>query len=159
MQLTKSPGPPTGPARGFRSGHRAVVVGVVLVVVVVVVMVVVVLDRHPVIGDEYDGAGPGTLAPDGSSDTRPTVGWVDPGDRFFVRTYGSSSCPAAPTGLEQHGATVDVEMRQQGGPACTLDLGPNTYAVDLPVPRDPASGVDVTLHFEDGTTTQLRLVG
>lgn len=146
------------PPRRSRSRRTAlVVVAITVAVAVVVATVALLLGRDRMIGDEYDGAGPGTLGLHGSQDTSPTVGWVDPGSRFFVMTYGSSTCPTAPTGIEQHGAAVEVQMRLQGGPACTADLGPAAYALDLPVPRAAAEPVAVLLRFEDGTTARLRL--
>jgi hypothetical protein len=149
----------TGPGQARRSWSRRGVLVIVVLVVAVAVAVALLLSRNRVIGEQYHGAVPDTTGPVGMTDTRPTVGWVDPGDRFFVMTYGSSTCPTAPTGIEQHGAAVEVEMRLQGGPACTADFGPTAYALDLPVPRDAAEPVAVLLRFEDGSTTRLWLGG
>jgi hypothetical protein len=151
--------PGVGPGQARRSWSRRGVLVVVVLVVAAAVVVTLLLGRDRVIGEEYHGAVPEATSPVGMIDTRPTVGWVDPGDRFFVMTYGSSTCPAAPTGIEQHGAAVEVEMRIQGGPACTADSGPSAYALDLPAPRDAAEPVAVLLRFEDGRTTHLRLGG
>ncbi|WIB27843.1 hypothetical protein [Curtobacterium sp. MCSS17_015] len=132
---------------------------VVLAVVVVVVVALVRVLHPPVIGEEYSGAGPGTLGVDGSGDTTPTVGWVEPGRRFFVMAYGSSTCPQAPTGIDQRGTSVEVELRLQGGPACTADFGPTAYALDLPHPTGPGTVLDVTIRLDDGGTTVARLSG
>ena len=102
-----------------------------------------------VIGDEYTGAGAGELSVDGPGDTSPAVGWVEPGESFFVTTYGSSSCPAAPTGIAVDGGDLVVEMTMIGGEVCSADYGPTSYALDLPEPRDPAETVGVTLQFDD----------
>lgn len=103
-----------------------------------------------VIGDEYDAPGPG-VGSDGSIDTRPVVGWVEPGARFFVTTYGSSSCPTAPTAVSvsDDGRGLDVAMRRTGGNACTADLGPASYALDLPAGFRPLKAFVVSLHLED----------
>jgi hypothetical protein len=137
--------------------RRIALVVVVLTVLVAVAVVAVRVLHPPVIGEEYSGGGPGTLGIDGSGDTTPTVGWVEPGRRFFVMTYGSSSCPHAPTGIDQRGTTVEVEMRPQGGPVCTADFGPSTYALDLPRRSDPDTVLDVTIRLVDGATTVVRL--
>ncbi|WP_146244243.1 hypothetical protein [Curtobacterium sp. MCBD17_032] len=151
-----------GGARGSRPGPgrtaRRIALAVVVLIVLVAVAVAAVRVLHPpVIGEEYAGAGPGTLGIDGSGDTTPTVGWVEPGRSFFVTTYGSSSCPHAPTGIDQRGTAVEVEMRRQGGPACTADFGPTSYALDLPRRSDPDAVLDVTIRLVDGATTVVRL--
>ncbi|WP_423919600.1 hypothetical protein ACPEEZ_12625 [Frigoribacterium sp. 2-23] len=110
-----------------------------------------------VIGERYDGAGPGTLGPDGSGDTGPTVGWVDEGSSFFVTTYGSSSCPAAPTGLSVDGDTLEVTMTQQGGDVCTADFGPSSYALELPSQVRAADPLAIRLLFENGDRSELTL--
>lgn len=110
-----------------------------------------------VIGDEYTGAGAGELSVDGPGDTSPAVGWVEPGESFFVTTYGSSSCPAAPTGIAVDGGDLVVEMTMIGGEVCSADYGPTSYALDLPEPRDPAETVGVTLQFDDDDDVSLAL--
>ena len=101
-----------------------------------------------VIGEPYAGAGRGTLATD-PSDTGPAVGWVREGERFFVTTYGSSSCPIAPTRLESNDDGPMVTMTRTGGDACTADFGPASYALDLPERFHGRERVTVSLRFED----------
>ena len=101
-----------------------------------------------VIGAPYHGAGPGALATD-PSDNGPAVGWVRPGERFFVTTYGSSSCPTAPTAVDAGRAGPVVTMTRTGGSACTADSGPASYALDLPRQDRGRRHVTVTLRFDD----------
>jgi hypothetical protein len=101
-----------------------------------------------VVGEPYDGAGPGVLATH-PADTRPTAGWVTEGERFFVTTYGSSSCPTAPTDVEPGPDGPVVTMTRTGGHSCTADLGPASYALDLPERFRSSGRVLVTLRFED----------
>jgi hypothetical protein len=110
-----------------------------------------------VIGEVYTGAGPGTLGLDGTQDTTPTLGWVEPGARFFVTTYGSSSCPHAPTALHEEGGALEIEMTATGGEACTTDLGPRSYALDLPPRLRTADAISVTLRFDSAPTQHLTL--
>ncbi|MFS4506135.1 hypothetical protein ACMA46_07850 [Clavibacter sp. Sh2141] len=110
-----------------------------------------------VIGEVYTSAGPGTLGLDGIHDTTPTLGWVEPGVRFFVTTYGSSSCPFAPTALDEDGGALEIEMTATGGEACTMDLGPRSYALDLPPRLRTADAISVTLEFESAPTQHLTL--
>ncbi|MVA76471.1 hypothetical protein GC722_10610 [Auraticoccus sp. F435] len=110
-----------------------------------------------VIGEVYTGAGAGTLGVDGSMDTSPTAGWVEPGQRFYVTTYGSSSCPAAPTALALDGDRLRVTMTRIGGPACTADLGPTSYALALPHELQGSERVAVILELGDGASAELLL--
>ena len=112
-----------------------------------------------VIGEPYDGAGPGGLSSSPPA-TGPAVGWVDPGERFFVTTYGSSSCPTAPTGIESGDRGPVVTMTRTtmtGGNACTADFGPASYALDLPARFRDADDVVVSLRFEDAPDVTLDL--
>lgn len=109
-----------------------------------------------VIGEPYRGAGPGGV---GSSppDTGPAVGWVTDGERFFVTTYGSSSCPTAPTGIESGDRGPVVTMTRTGGNACTADFGPASYALDLPDRFGGDARVIVSLRFDDAPDVDLEL--
>jgi len=109
-----------------------------------------------VIGEPYDGAGPGGLSSSPPA-TGPAVGWVDAGERFFVTTYGSSSCPTAPTGIESGDRGPVVTMTRTGGNACTADFGPASYALDLPARFRDADDVVVSLRFEDAPDVTLAL--
>ncbi len=84
-----------------------------------------------VIGEPWDGAGPGALATD-PADTGPAVAWIDRGTRFSVTTYGSSSCPLAPTDLQADEGALRLTMTRTGGSACTADFGPTSWALDVP---------------------------
>lgn len=108
------------------------------------------------IGDRYDGAGPGALATD-PADTGPAVGWVTEGQRFFVTTYGSSSCPTVPTAIEAGADGPRVRMTTVGGPDCTADLGPTSYALDLPERFRTRDRIVVVLRFEDGRVVERAL--
>ncbi|OUE25641.1 hypothetical protein [Clavibacter michiganensis] len=110
-----------------------------------------------VIGEPYAGAGPGTLGPDGTHDTTPTLGWIEPGVRFFVTTYGSSTCPYAPTALDEDGGALEIEMTATGGGACTADSGPTSYALALPPALRATDPISVTLRFESAPTQELTL--
>ncbi|WIB75965.1 hypothetical protein DEJ28_09690 [Curtobacterium sp. MCPF17_002] len=109
-----------------------------------------------VIGEPYDGAGPGVLATH-SADTGPAAGWVTVGERFFVTTYGSSSCPTAPTAVETGVRGPIVTMSRTGGNACTADLGPASYALDLPGRFRGEGPVVVSLRFDDTPDVDVEL--
>jgi hypothetical protein len=113
--------------------------------------------RPAVIGEVYTNAGPGTLGLDGTHDTTPTLGWVEPGVQFYVTTYGSSSCPYAPTSLHADVGALEIEMTATGGEACTTDLGPKSYALDLPPRLRTAEAISVTLQFESAPAQHLTL--
>ncbi|RCK70423.1 hypothetical protein DT076_07205 [Desertihabitans brevis] len=82
-----------------------------------------------VIGDPYT---PPRHDPPVSVDGTPEVGWVEVGHRFYVTTWGSSSCPMAPTALVTEGRSLHVAMTGTGGPDCTADLTGTSYALDVP---------------------------
>lgn len=93
-------------------------------------------------------------APDGVEldplDAGPQAVWIEPGERFAVVTWGSSSCPAVATGLV---AETDRRMlltfaTPSDGP-CTADLAPMTHEFVLP---DTITGtpVTITVSFEGG---------
>ena len=143
--------------RTARSGRRTAALVGVLLAATVAVTVSGCTGPPSVIGEEYDGAGPGTLGPEGTGNTDPTVGWVETGRSFFVMTYGSSSCPDAPTGLSVDGDTLSVTMTSQGGDVCTADFGPASYSVDLPAELRTQDSIAVRLLFENGDTTEHQL--
>jgi len=137
-----------GPAPGRRVGH---VVARVVVGLGAVALVTGCTSGPTVVGDRYDGAVPDALSLDGPGDTTPAVGWVETGRSFFVTTYGSSSCPSAPTAVDVDDDVVVVEMQQIGGEVCTADYGPTSWSLDLPDGAAPADEVAVRLAFDDGS--------
>ncbi|ROS61287.1 hypothetical protein EDF38_0374 [Frigoribacterium sp. PhB160] len=137
-----------GPAPGRRVGR--VVAGVVTGLGAVA-LITGCTSGPTVVGDRYDGAVPDALSLDGPGDTTPAVGWVETGRSFFVTTYGSSSCPSAPTAVGVDDDVVVVEMQQIGGEVCTADYGPTSWSLDLPESTAPADEVAVRLAFDDGS--------
>lgn len=123
--------------------------------------VVVLVATHPpeptVVGQRFDAVGAGLVTFEGPAHTDPEVRWLEVGQRFLVTTYGSSSCPEAPTSVRIEGGGLRVGMEVTGGPACTEDLGPTTYAVAVPEGRTAIERLDVILDREDEPSLDLVL--
>ena len=87
-------------------------------------------------------------------DPKPTVVWADNGEDWFVITWGSSSCPAAPVSLEETApGEFTIEIAREGGPICTSDLGPTTFRISAPEGVAPGDTVVVTV----GSDTRIEL--
>lgn len=86
-------------------------------------------DEPSIIGERYTRP---TQGPPESVQAPAEVGWVDVGQRFYVTTWGSSSCPMAPTALTDDGNMLRVTMTGTGGPDCTADVVANSYVLDIP---------------------------
>ncbi|MDQ0734687.1 hypothetical protein [Arthrobacter agilis] len=109
------------------------------------------------LGEVYAGGDPETSGTAGTVDVSPTVGWVAPGQSFYVKTYGSSSCPNAPVRLAAGEASLRITMTRIGGSTCTADFGPTSYALDLPESLEGALSIAITLDFQDGEQVDLIL--
>jgi hypothetical protein len=85
----------------------------------------------------------------------PSVAWVDDGRYLGVVTYGSSSCPSGPHGID---VVADQEIAISLGPlfpdqnVCTADISAHVTVVELPAgvtPTEPLvarfDGVQVTI--------------
>jgi hypothetical protein len=122
---------------------------------------VVLVATHPpqptVVGERFDAVGAGLITFEGPAHTDPEVRWLEVGQRFLVTTYGSSSCPEAPTSVRIDGGGLRVGMEVMGGSACTEDLGPTTYAVAVPEGRTAVERLDVFLDREDEPSLDLVL--
>ena len=114
-------------------------------------------EEPTVIGEVHNGAGPGALAFPVTQDFTPTTGWIDPNKSFYVTTYGSSSCPNAPIRMEASQTALHVTMTRTGGPICTEDFGPTSYALDLPGSLQGLTHITITLEFDEDEKTDLIL--
>lgn len=122
---------------------------------------VVLVATHPpqptVVGQRFDAVGAGLITFEGPAHTEPEVRWLEVGQRFLVTTYGSSSCPEAPTSVRIEGGGLRVGMEVTGGSMCTEDLGPTTYAIAVPEGRTAVERLDVVLDREDEPSLDLAL--
>jgi hypothetical protein len=122
---------------------------------------VVLVATHPpqptIVGQRFDAAGAGLVTFESPAHADPEVRWLEVGQRFLVTTYGSSSCPEAPTSVRVEGSGLRVGMEVTGGPACTDDFGPTTYAVAVPEGRTAVERLDVVLDREDEPPLDLVL--
>ncbi|MHA7283909.1 hypothetical protein [Arthrobacter sp. TMS2-4] len=109
------------------------------------------------IGDSYPASSTAPLTIGEPWDTNPNVEWVERGQRFYITTYGSSSCPLAPISLDDATNGLMVEMAPIGGPACTADLGLSSYALDVPESKRGSTNFTVTLKFQEGEQAELLL--
>ncbi|WP_043673853.1 hypothetical protein [Clavibacter michiganensis] len=144
----------------FTRTMTRIAVAAVAVGAAALAMVVFVATHPPeptVVGQRFDAAGAGLVTFDGPAHTDPEVRWLEVGQRFLVTTYGSSSCPEAPTSVRVEGGGLRVVMQVTGGPACTEDLGPTTYAVAVPEGRTAVERLDVVLDREDEPALDLVL--
>ena len=89
----------------------------------------------------------------------PSVTWVDDGQYLGVVTFGSSSCPAGPHGIE---VVADQELAIRLGPlfpdrdVCSADVAGHVTVMELPrgiTPTEP-----LTVRF-DGSPVTLPPVG
>jgi hypothetical protein len=83
--------------------------------------------------------------------------WIDPGERLSLTTFGSSGCPTAPTGVRVDDDTLRISTvltGQSGGAACSADLSPTSYALDLPDELRGQTGVDVVVELPEGDVAQ-----
>ena len=92
--------------------------------------------------------------PGDSVDWEPAIYWVGGGEGLALVTFGSSSCPKAPTSVEVTSPTeLVVEIAQTGGFFCTADMSAQTYELRPPPGLDPAS--DITVDLGPGTVRTL----
>lgn len=106
---------------------------------------------YPGVPDGSAPLDPHTVTRDGVElaelDLEPRVLWAGEGHLLAVSLWGSSSCPAEPTGLTQASRTslkVDTATRPGLFGACTADLGVRTY--EIRVPPTVATDAPVTVH-------------
>ncbi|PPF68556.1 hypothetical protein C5E16_06740 [Clavibacter michiganensis] len=122
---------------------------------------VVLVASHPpeptVVGERFDAVGAGLVRFEGPAHTDPEVRWLDVGERFLVTTYGSSTCPEAPTAVRPADGGLRVRMDRMGGQACSEDLGPTSYAVDVPEEAAHEARLAVVLDREDQPPLDLVL--
>lgn len=63
----------------------------------------------------------------------PIAGWVDPGERFAVVTWGSSTCPVVVDSAERLGENVvGIAFSYPYDGICTMDLAPMTHSFSFP---------------------------
>lgn len=91
-------------------------------------------------------------------DLEPMVVWADNGEDWFVITWGGSSCPNAPVSLEETApGEFTIELKLEGGPICTSDLGPTTFRIAAPEGVSPTDAVIVDVG--PGTRIELGVAG
>jgi hypothetical protein len=87
---------------------------------------------------------PGTVTPTDTAG-RSIVGWSGAG-RMYLVTFGSGSCPKLPTSVSATGSSrlIVTTASSSDGP-CTMDFGPTTSVVDVPLGIDDTKPVEVTV--------------
>jgi hypothetical protein len=81
----------------------------------------------------------------------PPVSWADDGEHLAVTTWGSWSCPTAPTDVHVVGdqeLRVDIEPLFPDRDPCTADAAMRTTEVELP--DDVSADEPVTVHLDHG---------
>lgn len=109
--------------------------------------------------DSYPGAVPGAPQSEGViGEEGPVAVWLDEGESFAVTTFGSSSCPPVPTGIEQTATdAVIIRLERASTTVCTADMAPTTHEFVLAEATDDRP-VTVTLSWESSDEeTELRL--
>jgi hypothetical protein len=87
-----------------------------------------------------------------SSNGGPRVGWLDEGERFFVTTQGSSTCPTAPTDMRMRDGVVVVALTDKRATSCTEDLASATYALETPGEVRGQDSIRLRMRGVDGAT-------
>ncbi|MGG7507170.1 hypothetical protein [Plantibacter sp. YIM 135249] len=105
-----------------------------------------------------DYAGVPTNAPNESSNdpsaNTPVAVWTTDGTSIALTTFGSSSCPAAPTKVEVVSATkLSMPLKATGGEVCTADFAPHTY--EIPKPDGIDASKSITIDFGHTLTATL----
>lgn len=79
-------------------------------------------------------------------DPQPIIVWADDGKEWLLVTWGSTSCPSAPKSVTETGPNrFAIELAQEGGFACTADIGPTTFRLMVPPEVNPGSPVTVDI--------------
>ena len=87
-------------------------------------------------------------------DPPPFVVWAANGEDWLLVTWGSSSCPNAPASVvETAPGNFTIELKREGGPICTADMGPTTFR--LPAPDGATDGDGVVLNIGPGVEQEL----
>jgi hypothetical protein len=96
---------------------------------------------------------PDGLSIDQSEGLGAAAGWIVEGEIFAVVTWGSSSCPRAPVGLEAVAVDqLDLTFDAPSGVVCTADMAATTHTFDLPtvITERP---ITITVSYRDGDGT------
>lgn len=105
------------------------------------------------IGDPYEVSLDDLRTGMGGRDGDAVVLWIEPGERFSFTTFGSSGCPTAPTGMRVDGDVLRISTvltGQTGGAACSADLSPTSYALDVPDGLRDRDRLDVVVELPEG---------
>jgi hypothetical protein len=92
-----------------------------------------------------------------TGDVDAAVKRTDASEWISLTTLGSSQCPIAPTGMQFEDDFLKITTSTIGGTACTLNHGPTSYRLDLPVEVRDVDPVDVIITLPGGDTIQTRL--
>lgn len=86
-------------------------------------------------------------------DGAPIAGWIVPGERFAVVTWGSSGCPPVAAKLFTQGSNeIDLTFAPSPNEVCTADFAPTTHEFALPASITDRP-VALVVHFEDSDET------
>jgi hypothetical protein len=144
-------------ARAQRSGiDVAVWVGAVGVAVAAVAFFA--LYQPPAVGDRVEPIETiGVESSNGGPAGSPRVGWIDEGERIFITTYGSGSCPTVPTALHVTDGQLVVGVTDTTARACNENLAPASYVIQVPSEVRGQSRLEILVRDEDGTTHEAVL--
>jgi hypothetical protein len=144
-----------GPTRRARAWRPAIDVAVWVGAVGVAVALVAffALYQPPAVGDRVEPIETmGVESSNGGPAGSPRVGWIDAGERIFITTHGSGSCPTAPTALHVTGGQLVIGLTDTTARACTEDLAPASYVMQVPSEVRGQSRLEIVVRDEDGTT-------
>ena len=105
------------------------------------------------IGDPYEVPLDDLRTGMGGRDGDAVILWIEPGERFSLTTFGSSGCPTAPTGMRVDDDVLRISTvltGQTGGAACSADLSPTSYALDVPDGLRDRDAIDVVVELPEG---------
>ncbi|MFT2693011.1 hypothetical protein [Clavibacter zhangzhiyongii] len=139
-------------ARARRPGiDVAVWMGAVAVAVAAVAFFA--LYQPPAVGDRVEPIDTiGVESSNGGPAGSPRVGWIDAGERIFITTHGSGSCPTVPTSLHLTDGQLVIGLTHTTARACTEDLAPASYVIQVPSAVRGQSRLEIVVRDEDGTT-------
>ena len=86
----------------------------------------------------------------GPAGVSPWVGWLDAGERIFITTYGSGSCPTVPSALHVTDGQLVVGLTDTRARVCNENLAPASYVIQVPSEVRGQSRLEIVVRDEDG---------